>query len=454
MVIIAVYGTLLALLAGAVFFRPSRAVAGVLCLYPLKQWAMASDVWLLTNRTLTNYAMAVIVAFAVLLTFFRRGGRMGGYTKVGWLTFSLYGLAAASYFWTVSQPNYLEQWGLWWPYVITFLPLVPLLIRDADDAHHALIATMAFAAVLMPLLMFTVTWRYRHIVFVAYIRTAGAEGNPLAIASMCGYAMLAGILMTFRPGLSLFWQIVRWSVVILGFGLMVRSGSRGPLIAVMLAALVFLPMSRRIRDVGTFFAVGGTAILILSIAYWAFEQYAEGGRWDFTAMGADMASSRLGTTIAVLTAWVDGGPLVWLAGYGNSGSFLREINSYYPEVVPSEVLAEEGLLGFALYLAIVGITLSQIPRVYRVVREHRFERGLFAALSAMFVFELLQTFKGGSLISNTGCFIFAIILSRFGAYVTREMEAAQQERLLQPPADDYQPAPGYGYWPEGATAAR
>jgi hypothetical protein len=452
MLILAVYGTILSLLTAAVFFRPSRALAGVLCLYPLKQWAMASDVWLLTNRTLTNYAMAVIVVFAVMVTFLRRGGRMGGYTKVGWLTFALYGFAAASYAWTISQADFLEQWGLWWPYVVTFLPLVPLLIRDADDAHHALIATMALAAVLMPLLMFTVTWRYRHVVFVAHIKSAGAEGNPLAIASMCGYAMLAGILVAFRPGLALFWQVVRWSVVVFGFALMVRAGARGPLFAVMIAALAFLPLSRRIRDVGQFFAVGGTATLLVAIAAWAYDQYAHRGRWDPAAMLADLAGPRLGTSMNVLRTWIDGGPIVWLFGFGNSGSFNREVNGYYPEVVPSEILGEEGLLGFALYLAIVGITLAQIPRIYRLVRPYAYERGLFAALSAMFVFELLQTFKGGSLLSNTGCFIFAILLTRFGVYVTREVQTAEQDRLLRPPEEEPPFSPGYGYWPEGARA--
>ena len=452
MLIIAVYATLLALLAGAVFLKPARALAGVLCLYPLKQWAMASNMWLLQNRTLTNYAMAAIVVMALVVTYLRRGGRMGGYTLVGWLTFALYGLAAVSYAWTISQFHYVEQWGLWWPYIVTFLPLVPLLIRDADDVHHALIATMAFAAVLMPLLMFTVSWRYRHIVFVAHIRTAGAEGNPLAIASMCGYAMLAGTLMTFRPGLSLFWQVVRWAVVVFGFALMIRGGARGPLFAVLVAMLVFLPLSRRIRNIGQFFAVGATGILMVAIAYWAYDTFASKGRWTLGTMAADVTQVRFVTARAVLTAWIDAGPMSWLLGLGNSGSFHREVNNYYPEVVPVEVLGEEGLLGFALYLAIVGITFAQIPRIYRLVKPYAYERGLVAALAAIFVFELLQTFKGGSLLSNTGCFIFAILLSRFGAYVTREVQAAEHEHLLAGPDEEHQLAPGYGYWPEGARA--
>jgi hypothetical protein len=449
--IIAVYACLLGLLGIAVFFKPSRALAGVLCLYPLKQWAMASDVWLLQNRTLTNYAMAALVAFAVLMSFLRRGGKMGGYTTIGWLTFALYGLAAASYAWTISQLDYLEQWGLWWPYVVTFLPLVPLLIRDTDDAHQALIATMAFAAVLMPLLMFAVNWRYRHIVFVAHVKSAGAEGNPLAIASMCGYAILAGTLMTFRPGLGLFWHIVRWSVVIFGLALMVRSGSRGPLFGVAVALLLFLPLSRRVRDVGQFLAVGATGLLIAVIALWAWEQYAHRDRWDAAAMLADLMGPRIATSAKVLQYWVDGGPLVWLIGFGSTGSFNLEVNGYYPEVVPVEILGELGLAGIALWLTVVGLTLREIPRIYRLVRPYRFERGVFCALAAIFVFELLQTFKGGSLLSNTACFVFAILVSRFGAFVTGEVHAAEQERLLQP-QEEQGLLPGYGYWPEGARA--
>jgi hypothetical protein len=455
MVILAVYGVFLAALTVAVFFKPSRAVAGVLCLYPLKQWAMASDTWLLQNRTLTNYAMAVIVIFAVMVAFLRRGGKVGGYTKVGWLTFALYAFAASSYAWTISEARFIEQWGLWWPYVVTFLPLVPLLIRDADDAHDALIATMAFAALLMPLLMFSVEWRYRHIVFVQHIQSAGAEGNPLAIASMCGYAMLGGTLMMFRRGLALFWQIVRWSVVVFGFALMIRSGSRGPLFAVVVALLVFLPMSRRIRNVGQFFALSLTGLMLALIALWAWEQYANRNRWEAAGMIREMLGPRFGASMNVLNRWAEGGPVVWLFGFGNSGSFNREVNGWYPEVVPAEVFGELGLFGFAIYASIVAITFAQIPRVYRLVKPYDYERGLFASLAAIFVFELLQTFKGGSLLTNTSFFIFAILLTRYCAFITQQVQAIEQEGLVQPVEEEQATAlgvPGYGYWPEGARA--
>jgi hypothetical protein len=313
---------------------------------------------------------------------------------------------------------------------------------------------MAFAAVLMPLLMFTVTWRYRHIVFVQHIKSAGAEGNPLTIASMCGYAMIAGTLLMFRKGLAPFWQVVRWSVVVLGFALMVRSGSRGPLLAVMVTLLLFLPLSRRIRDVGQFFAVGCTAIVLLVIAGWAWDQYAHRHRWDAARMTADMLGPRFGTSMNVVNRWADGGPVVWLFGFGNSGSFNKEVNGWYPEVLPAEVFGELGLVGFSMYVAIVGITLSQIPRVYRMVKPYEYERGVFAALAGIVVFEMLQTFKGGSLLTNTVFFIMAILLVRYCAYITRQVQAIEQEQLLQPVEEEQAQAlaPGYSYWPEGARA--
>jgi hypothetical protein len=258
--------------------------------------------------------------------------------------------------------------------------------------------------------------------------------------------------MTFRPGLGLFWQVLRWSVVVFGFALMIRSGSRGPLFAVMVASLAFLPLSRRVRDVGQFFAVGGTAVLILAIAAWAFDQYATSGRWNPATIATEGFGVRYGTSAAVLTSWIDRGPMVWLFGYGNSGSFSREVNNFYPEVVPIELLGEEGVVGLVLWLAIVGISLAQITRVYRLVRPYAYERGIFSALAAIYVFELLLTLKGGSLLTNTSCFIFAIILSRYGAYVTREVQASEQDRLMQPVEEEQQLVPAYGYWPAGAGA--
>jgi hypothetical protein len=196
-------------------------------------------------------------------------------------------------------------------------------------------------------------------------------------------------------------------------------------------------------------------VLVIAIAFFAWDEYAQRNRWDAAVMTADFVGARYGTSLNVLGHWVDGGPMVWLFGFGNSGSFHREVNNYYPEVVPSEVLGELGLVGFAVYLAVVVFTFAEIRRVYRLVKPYDFERGLFASLAAIFVFELLQTLKGGSLLTNTSFFIFAIVLMRYGAYITRQVQAAEQERLLQPAEEERASAvgmPGYGYWPEGARA--
>jgi hypothetical protein len=171
-------------------------------------------------------------------------------------------------------------------------------------------------------------------------------------------------------------------------------------------------------------------------------------------MVADMVGPRFGTSLNVLQRCAEGGPIVWLIGFGNSGSFNKEVNGWYPEVVPAEVLGELGLFGFGIYVAIVAITLAQIPRVYRLVKPYDYERGLFSSLAAIFVFELLQTLKGGSLLTNTSFFIFAILLTRYCAYITRQVQAIEQENLMQPVADEHEQglAPGYGYWPEPARA--
>jgi hypothetical protein len=192
--------------------------------------------------------------------------------------------------------------------------------------------------------------------------------------------------------------------------------------------------------------------VILAVVLWAFDQYATTHRWHLDSMVADATKARLWTSGRVLGAWVDGGLMVWLFGYGNSGSFSRLVHGFYPEVMPVEILCEEGLVGLALWGAIIGISLAQIPRVYRLVRPYEYERGLFAALAAIFVFELVQTFKGGSLLTNTSSFIFAILLSRYCAYLTREIQAVEEDRLLQPAAEEQQLVPAYGYWSGGARA--
>jgi len=106
----------------------------------------------------------------------------------------------------------------------------------------------------------------------------------------------------------------------------------------------------------------------------------------------------------LLDYWVDKGPFNWLVGLGNSSSY--RIVGFYPHNVPAEVLAEEGLIGFALLAAFVFSVLFRSGKMMfsaDVEIESRVNLGI---LMAIFCFEGILTLKQGSMIGNVGWSVF------------------------------------------------
>ncbi len=98
-----------------------------------------------------------------------------------------------------------------------------------------------------------------------------------------------------------------------------------------------------------------------------------------------------------------------LFGIGNSSSF--QILGIYPHITALEVIAEEGMVGAILYLSILGVALRSIIRLSRSVADQA-ARNTLAVLAALFCFELILTWKQGSLLSSFYVFGYAIILGR------------------------------------------
>ena len=86
-----------------------------------------------------------------------------------------------------------------------------------------------------------------------------------------------------------------------------------------------------------------------------------------------------------------------------------------------EILAEEGLIGAVLYIAILIVTLLNIRRIYRIVRDDPVARGTLAAISALFFYEFLLSRKQGSLLGSLYVFAFSIIIGKF----ERQLNAKQ-----------------------------
>lgn len=97
-------------------------------------------------------------------------------------------------------------------------------------------------------------------------------------------------------------------------------------------------------------------------------------------------------------------------GLGNSSSF--QILGIYPHIASLEILAEEGFVGALLYIAIICLSLRSIKRLASRTDLDDSGRNVLGILAGLFIFELVLSWKQGTLLSSVYVFLYAIILAR------------------------------------------
>lgn len=392
--------------------HPAIALAGVLCMFGLEQWGQATHPFFAQHQAFTNIAIGGILLLALAFKFLKGEAILADYPAVGWLTLTLFTYAFASAIWAPRPDLSLSVIASRGPYILTVVCLTPLVVSRPIDLQTSLRALILLGSFLTLLLLAFVSWESRTIVL------EHGEGNPLAVSEMAGLVALAAILGNpwDKSGL---WNTFKWFVVILCLFLVVRSGSRGQLIGLIVLSAACWPISRGIKNVQQFLVWIASVLILSGIAAWALKEfwgeqsdyYAGGSRWSGAAMQGAM-SERFDQAIRLLGFWYSSPETIFF-GLGNSASFDPRILGIYPHFVPLEVLAEEGLLGFGLYLGILLVTAKSAYRSYQNVSLTLIDRPIYAALLAMFLYTFLLSLKQGNLIGNLEPFMFAILLGKY-----------------------------------------
>lgn len=407
----------------AVLLRPASALGGILCTYALEQWAQTQSSFFAVHGTLVNYTTGGILILALMVTALRGRNLLANYPAVSWVIMSLYGLAVLSVLWSVYRQGTIEQWRRHLPYIIVAVGLTPLLVVHPRDIYNGLITTMALGAVTLLLLVFTTEWRGRGVDVGYYSKQVG---NPLATASLGGYVAIVALLMNYS-GIARIWQVLRWFLFCLGVVICIMSGSRGQFLAMLIVILMFLPVSRRFRSLK---GLAGTIMgfmLAGGLVAWAYSSYAGSSRWNLEEMVESYQGTRMYFVATLLETWAESSPMHWIIGLGNSASYDPRIVGTYPHLVAAEVLAEEGLIGLILWCTIMTLVARAIVRVYRMTHPFANARGVLAALAGLFMFQLILSFKQGSLLGHTYMFMFAIMLGKFEGYMLQLTAAGEPE---------------------------
>jgi len=401
---------LLSALALGTLRKPAVALAGILCLYGLKQWGQNSSAFLAQHKTIANLSIGILVVAAAAVRLARGQCLFCKVTSVSWLVFALYFYAVLTLSWTQNLSDVLFQWSLHWPYLITIVVVAPLIIGKIDDLRAAFNWTVVIGTVICGLAMFFGTWGSRGL--VVYGDVFETQSNALAIASLGGTVLIVGTLSLQQSQKKLLRLICIFAIP-LGVAVVLRSLSRGQLVAGGIAILCAWPIAYRVRNFGTFlqFAIGLAALAAIGWLAFDFLQI-DPKRWS-SEQSAEDAEGRLNAAIALLNI-AAANPLSLLFGLGNSSSF--HYIGFYPHVAALEVLAEEGLLGFALFTIVAVKTVGAIRRLAaRFDSSASKYRATVGILAALFIFEFLLTFKQGSLLSCTYTFAYAMLLEKLAS---------------------------------------
>ena len=419
----------------AIAWRPACVLAFAICVYPFEQWAQANSAFFAVNSTVLNFALGLLVLFALACVMLRGKNPLYPMTQAMWLWLALYVFAGCSVFWSVDRDVSMFLFKYHAPYVITFVALLPLVIQEPHDVRTGLLATLFFGTVVMLLLMWDTnihawgrTIEVGHGVEVKD-RVGGSRGrlSPLVVAEMSGEIALIAILMNF-VGLNRFWQMTRWLVVFIAMALIYRSGSRGQFIATMGALITFITLSRGTNRVWGWVGAAFSVVVLLGIAVISFFGFADmRGRWDLGRMGNTIHNTRWSFSVELLNYWAESSPFAWLFGLGSSASYDRRILGHYCHVVIAEVLAELGIIGVTMLLFFVALVARDGYRLYKMTKKSNVERGVVVTLLALFFFQVILSFKERSFLTHTFTFGCGLMICRYTAVMQkwRRREKAQ-----------------------------
>lgn len=415
------YWLVLASLIFLTLRRPYYAYCAFLCIFGLEQWGQLYVPLLRQVSYLSNILILIPIWVACALHINRSIlpdiGQFIGQRRA--IVF-LYVYAGFSLLWTPSDLHGFELWAPVLPYILTGILVVPLCMQSTFDYQIANQRFILIGGGLMLLLAFVPQWGARAIII------AGSKeqiGLPLALGELAGYVLITASLYLGKERLSwvLFGLSALGSLVVA-----IKSGSRGPLIFSVLTVMAVLPIALRGGVIKKY--VGG-AFVGLILALVIIEIFSAAGvytdRWELDMILSDF-SARMSGAVMLLEAALKS-PFSMLFGLGNSASFSGSLLGMYPHMVPLEVLAEEGLVGAALWIFIFVSAIRQIRYVKTPLFDNVQDRRAFMTIFGCFLFSTLLSFKQGSLISFSIPFVFAALQERYLALKSYEIITSETQ---------------------------
>ena len=416
-------------------FRARRNAGVGLCLlwslYAMEQFFQASHPIFLRYGKFLNFAIVGVAIFALVSAF--SGGRIKKlpFTRahVWWAVLML--LVCASVVWSVDPKESFSKLKSAIPYIIGFAVIGPYCAFDDVQLDSAFQYVIWLGAVVLPGLIFTGFGARSVIIAYDAARGKDIEGNPLAVGAFAGYVVVACAFSVYAHKTNMLGRLFKTGLAILGLYVIVRTGSRGQLIGVVLSCMFWLPLTMKMAlKKSTILPLAGAGVLFTIAVLFIGQQSDLAWRWRSERLSGDQVG-RLERAQELIERNYDAGPFAWIAGLGNSSSF--QLVGGYPHFVPGEVLGEEGLLGLVLFLGFfcsagyAGWRTINLPSLEKQTRVN------MGALLALFSYQILLCLKQGSLIGSSELFSIGlcVAITAHGAKVRARKKAKQQMLRFQ-----------------------
>ena len=375
-------------------------------MYAIEQSVQQANPIFVQRSSLLNVLLTSVALGAIGLAVLRGEYDRYRISSAQWTAWGLIIWAVMSYIWTISRGDTIGQLKANAPYVVAFIFITPLLAHRKRAIEAAIETTIYVGGFILLICLFLEVGS-RGIV-LDQIGSRKVEANPLALASYAGVVGICSVFSIYAVESRKIWKIIKFAILLLAVWTIVRSGSRGQMVALLLACFVWLPITASVA------AKRNTVVPLLimamaaMLAVYAISQSEIATRWNWEAI----VSARQGRSmmlLSLLEKWHEGGLLRWVFGLGSSASF-RYFGTY-PHIVPGEILAELGVVGFGLFGTFVMRVSRDSWNVLKSQQLSKRERVSIGTLVCIFTFFGLLTLKQGSLLGSSSFLCAGITLS-------------------------------------------
>ena len=419
--------TLAAIIAYVIYAslnKPGVFLVLIFSMFAIEQVLQANYHIFIQRGYLFNVLVGATALTLIVKLVLRYGIATQTITREEFLVYVLYFYAFISVFWSVDSAGSLERYIDKFPYIVLFIFLAPRFITSLSSVTDMMPLQVMVGGILTIVMLATLEWEGRELYLDDNI-----TGNPLAVAEMAGYTALCAALYKKNNKYDIGMLALRVIVICLCFIVIIKSGSRGQLFAAMLSLIVCWPLSFKTKNIAGFLSLIFLSIVLINFASIVLEQIWGGGkRYDIEQMGHDMGGRF--DMAATMLSEVMSNPISILFGLGNGASFA--IIGFYPHIVPLEIISEEGLIGFTIYLTILFYAVKNIIKLNRLLKNNynKLKRA-GAVLTAFLLLLFLLSLKQGDLISSVTFFLTTIMLARYTRMIEISINHAHRQRLAK-----------------------